>query len=292
MWTGTRVAIVAWLLLVAACGDDGASDADAGSRGATAGPDGGTDGSAGGPVMPIALDTERFPPGSCEPATVRLEGMLGGQPYQLSGTADDREQFAGRPFYFFDDGVFAFSGGTAPGAGNAIEGVIKLGDGWYCAGPGSTGAVNEGEHTVALAVHSLGACGDQPVEGEVFTCRGDQTQCTGESPETSPSAGSIEGIAWHDEGSGHSFVLGHGVVSFGSSVAFFSYYPPKTTGNGVVGAIITGPEHDRAVYCFGAGSTVDFGGLDGPDLFHFTSLSKLRSCPKGEASDVLHGCFE
>jgi hypothetical protein len=143
---------------------------------------------------------------------------------------------------------------------------------------------------VALALHSLGACGDQPVEGEVFSCKGDETECTGETPETSPSAGSIEGVEWHIEASSHSSVLGRGVVDFDSSVAFFRFGPG--TQDDVEGGIITGPEHDHAVYCFGAGSTVQFGGFDGPDLYHFTSLSKLRSCPTGETSDVVHGCFK
>ena len=277
-----------------ACGKDAAPDPTPDSGGMHAGPnagDGGGGGSdAGGPVLPIALDTERFPPGTCQAQTVRLEGTLDGQPYQLSGAGRNMKQFAGREFYLFDDGFFAYTGGSASAAGNEIGGVLQLGDGWYCAGPGSTGATNDGEHTVALAIHSLGACGDNPVQGEVFSCRGSETQCTGETEETRRSAGSIEGVEWQDSGSGHSYVLGRGVVSFGAAVAYFE--TAKGIANGVAGVLITGEAHDHAVYCFGNGSTIDLGGSNDPDLFHLTSLSKLKRCPTGKSNNVVHGCFK
>ncbi|MDD9945156.1 MAG: hypothetical protein OXU20_29205 [Myxococcales bacterium] len=78
-------------------------------------------------------------------------------------------------------------------------------------------------------------------------------------------------------------------MSFGHSVAFF-IFTPNSQGQ-VTGVLITGPEHDHAVYCFGMGSSIDFGGIDEPDLMHFTSFSKLRACPTGASDDIVHGCF-
>src|SRR5262245_3572609 len=91
-------------LALFACCKDAAPDAMGSFAGTYA--NGAGNGGGGAPASPIALDTERFPPGTCKRDSIQLEGTLAGNPFEMSGSGSNDELVARRPFYTFNTGFF------------------------------------------------------------------------------------------------------------------------------------------------------------------------------------------
>jgi hypothetical protein len=158
---------------------------------------------------------------------------------------------------------------------------------WACITPGST-VTNQtsGPKVLSLAVHALGACPGQPVNGTLDFCPGCMPQWTGTLDGVAPPpTGSVMGADGTDPAGDGIDTQAPGFWTRHSLTTTIQANPSGAIAEGIIYTDPSGP-FAGAVFCVGSGSTYNW-----PTSLHLQNLTKLGQCPTAKGADTISACF-